>query len=116
MTTYDLVIRGAEIVDGSGATPFVGDVAVLDGRIAAVGRFEGEGREEIDAEGLLMTPGFVGIHTHYDGQATWDPYLTPSSLHGVTSIVFGNCGVGFAGLPFEHLLGPHRSHSARGDG
>jgi len=96
MTTYDLVIRGAQIVDGSGSSPFEGDVAVLDGRIAAVGRFDGEGREEIDARGLIVTPGFVDIHTHYDGQATWDPYLTPSSLHGVTSIVFGNCGVGFA--------------------
>jgi len=93
---YDLVIRGAKIVDGSGGTPFVGDVAVKDGLIAAVGEVAEPGREEIDAKGALVTPGFVDIHTHYDGQATWDPYLTPTSLHGVTSIVFGNCGVGFA--------------------
>lgn len=93
---YDLVIRGAKIVDGSGDPPFEGDVAVKDGVIAEVGRVSQQGREEIDAAGALLTPGFVDIHTHYDGQATWDPYLTPSSLHGVTSLVFGNCGVGFA--------------------
>ena len=93
---HDLVIRGAQIVDGSGDAPFVGDVAVKDGKISAVGVVSESGREEIDAKGAVVTPGFVDIHTHYDGQATWDPYLTPSSLHGVTSIVFGNCGVGFA--------------------
>jgi N-acyl-D-aspartate/D-glutamate deacylase len=93
---YDLVIRGAKIVDGSGNAPFVGDVAVKDGVIAAVGAVSGSGAQEIDAAGKLLTPGFVDIHTHYDGQATWDPYLTPTTYHGVTSIVFGNCGVGFA--------------------
>lgn len=93
---YDLVIRGGRLIDGSGAPERPGDIAVLDGRIAAVGHDLGRARREVDAEGLLVTPGFVDIHTHYDGQATWDSYLTPSSWHGVTSAVFGNCSVGFA--------------------
>jgi N-acyl-D-aspartate/D-glutamate deacylase len=93
---YDLILRGGLIADGTGEAPFEGDVAVKDGRIAAVGSVEGEARREIDARGLLVTPGFVDIHTHYDGQVTWDPHLTPSSWHGVTTVVFGNCGVGFA--------------------
>jgi N-acyl-D-aspartate/D-glutamate deacylase len=94
--TYDVVIRGGAIVDGTGADPFVGDVAVKDGRIAAVGAVAGKGREEIDAAGKLVTPGFVDIHTHYDGQASWDERMQPSSWHGVTTILMGNCGVGFA--------------------
>jgi len=93
---YDLIVRGGMIVDGSGEAPREGDVAVKDGRIVAVGRVEGEAREEIDAHGLAVTPGFVDIHTHYDGQVTWDAHLTPSCWHGVTTAVFGNCGVGFA--------------------
>ncbi|MCH2171800.1 amidohydrolase family protein [Myxococcota bacterium] len=93
---FDLVIRGGTIVDGTGEPPRIGDVAVRDGKIAAVGEVSEAGREEIDATGKIVTPGFVDIHTHYDGQATWDPYLTPSSGHGVTTIVLGNCGVGFA--------------------
>jgi len=93
---HDLVIRGGNVVDGSGSAPRIADVAVNDGRITAVERSVDRGHREIDATGLLVTPGFVDIHTHYDGQATWDPYLTPSSLHGVTTVVFGNCGVGFA--------------------
>jgi len=96
MTTHDLVIRGGTIVDGTGAKPFIGDVAIDNGKISAVGTVEGKGREEYDAKDLLVTPGFVDIHTHYDAQATWDPYLTPSSQHGVTTVVMGNCGVGFA--------------------
>src|SRR6185295_19089337 len=92
----DLVIRGGMIFDGSGAPGREGDVAVSGGRIAAVGRFPGSGREEIDARGLIVTPGFVDIHTHYDGQATWASELSPSSWHGVTTAVMGNCGVGFA--------------------
>jgi len=95
-TNFDLVIRGGEILDGRGGPAVTGDVAVKDGKIAAVGRFSGSGAEEIDARGKLVTPGFVDIHTHYDGQATWDRYLTPSSLHGTTTVVMGNCGVGFA--------------------
>ncbi len=75
---YDLIVRGGMIVDGSGGAPREGDVAVKDGRIVAVGRVEGEAREEIDAHGLAVTPGFVDIHTHYDGQVTWDAHLTPS--------------------------------------
>jgi N-acyl-D-aspartate/D-glutamate deacylase len=93
---FDLVVRGGVIVDGTGATPREGDVAVSQGCIAAVGRFEGCGTEEIDAKGRIVTPGFVDIHTHYDGQAVWDRHMAPSAWHGVTTAVMGNCGVGFA--------------------
>ncbi|MCG6951032.1 MAG: amidohydrolase family protein [Betaproteobacteria bacterium] len=93
---HDLVIRNATLVDGSGVASRVADVAVDGARFAAVGEGVGAGRRVIDADGLLLTPGWVDIHTHYDGQATWDPQLTPSSWHGVTTAVFGNCGVGFA--------------------
>ncbi len=93
---HDLVIRNGTIVDGTGAPPRVADLAVDKKLITAVGGDIGHGRREIDARNLLVTPGFVDIHTHYDGQATWDPLLTPSSWHGVTTVVFGNCGVGFA--------------------
>jgi N-acyl-D-aspartate/D-glutamate deacylase len=94
--TYDTVIRGGRVVDGTGGEPFVADVAVRDGKIAEVGIISGRGREEIDAQGMIVTPGFVDIHTHYDGQATWDGRMQPSSWHGVTTVVMGNCGVGFA--------------------
>jgi N-acyl-D-aspartate/D-glutamate deacylase len=93
---FDLVVRGGTVVDGTGQPGFEADVAVKDGRIAAVGRIAGGGAEEIDARGQLVTPGFVDIHTHYDGQATWDERMQPSSWHGVTTVVMGNCGVGFA--------------------
>ena len=93
---HDLVIRNGKIVDGTGQPSFIGDVAIDGGKITSVGPKAGAGRREIDATGLLVTPGFVDIHTHYDGQVTWDPYLTPSSWHGVTTLVMGNCGVGFA--------------------
>lgn len=93
---HDLVIRNGTVVDGSGAPAQVGDVAIDGARISAVGTVPGRGRRQIDADGRLVTPGFVDIHTHYDGQATWDPEITPSSWHGVTTIVMGNCGVGFA--------------------
>lgn len=93
---FDLVIRGGLVADGLGGAPVMADVAVKAGRIAALGKFAGSGREEIDAKGQLVTPGFVDIHTHYDGQATWDSHLAPSSWHGVTTVVMGNCGVGFA--------------------
>src|SRR6202163_2652299 len=94
--TYDLCIRNGSIVDGLGGQPYVGDVAVADGVIAAVGTVDGDAPREIDAKGLLVTPGFVDLHTHYDGQAIWSDRLTPSSAHGVTTAVMGNCGVGFA--------------------
>lgn len=94
---FDIVVRNGTIVDGTGNdTTFQGDVAVKDGVIAAVGKVEGGGREEIDAGGRIVTPGFVDIHTHYDGQAVWDNHLAPSAWHGVTTVVMGNCGVGFA--------------------
>jgi N-acyl-D-amino-acid deacylase len=103
---YDLVITGGMVVDGTGTPPRLADIAVQDGVIAAVtepGQLDGDGREHIDATGLLVTPGFVDIHTHYDGQATWDPFLTPSCWHGVTTVVAGNCGVGFApAAPDKH--------------
>ena len=95
--TYDLIIRNGTIVDGLGGDPYVGDVAVRDGVIAGVGHVNGEkAKREIDATGLLVTPGFVDLHTHYDGQSIWSERLTPSSAHGVTTVVMGNCGVGFA--------------------
>jgi len=93
---YDLVIRGGAIADGAGGAIREADVGVKDGRIAAVGPVNARGADEIDARGKLVTPGFVDIHTHYDGQATWDQRMQPSSWHGVTTVVMGNCGVGFA--------------------
>lgn len=105
MSTYDLVVRGGTIADGTGAPLFAGDVAIAGGRIAAVGAGLAAGREEIDATGKLVTPGFVDVHTHYDGQVTWDERLAPSSWHGVTTAVIGNCGVGFAPCkPDQHDL------------
>ena len=96
MHIHDLVIRNGNIVDGSGKKPFLGDVAIDDGKITKVGEVINSGKKEIDADGNLVSPGWVDIHTHYDGQVCWDPYLTPSSWHGVTTVVMGNCGVGFA--------------------
>ena len=92
---HDLVIRGGTLVDGTGAPSRSGDIGIKDGRVAEVGKV-GAGKREIDAAGLLVAPGWVDIHTHYDGQASWDPYMTPSSWHGVTTAIMGNCGVGFA--------------------
>jgi len=93
---HDLVIRNGHVVDGSGAPAARADVAIDGDRIVTVGSVDGGGRRVIDADGLVVTPGFVDIHTHYDGQATWDPEVSPSSWHGVTTVVMGNCGVGFA--------------------
>lgn len=101
----DLLVRGGTIVDGRGEEPFVGDVAIRDGWIVAVGAFDGEADEIVDASGLTVTPGFVDIHTHYDGQAIWSEEMSPSSSHGVTTVVTGNCGVGFAPCrPEDHDL------------
>lgn len=103
MQRYDLVIRNGTLADGTGNALRETDIAVQDGRIIQVGTFSGSGHEEIDARDLLVTPGFVDIHTHYDGQATWDNRLAPSSWHGVTTAVMGNCGVGFAPVrPQDH--------------
>ena len=94
--TWDLKIAGGRIIDGTGGAGFEGDIAIQDGRIVEVGRCDGAASLVIDAEGAIVTPGFVDIHTHYDGQATWDPDMLPSAQHGVTTAVMGNCGVGFA--------------------
>ena len=96
MATYDLIIRNGTIVDGTGTARFTGDLAVKDGLIAAVGQVHGDAAHEIDAKGKVVAPGWVDVHTHYDGQATWDAEMAPSSWHGVTTVVMGNCGVGFA--------------------
>ncbi|MBV1931734.1 MAG: amidohydrolase family protein [Porticoccaceae bacterium] len=93
---YDLIIKGGTIVDGTGNKRFTGDIAIDDGLIAAVGKVTGTAKETINADGLLVAPGWVDIHTHYDGQATWDPLITPSGWNGVTTAIMGNCGVGFA--------------------
>jgi N-acyl-D-aspartate/D-glutamate deacylase len=101
--SYDLVIRGGMVIDGTGSPGRSADVAISDGAIIAVGRVEEKGRREIDAEGAIVTPGFVDIHTHYDGQVTWDNRLQPSSTHGVTTALIGNCGMGFAPVrPADH--------------
>jgi N-acyl-D-aspartate/D-glutamate deacylase len=99
---HDIVIRGGTIVDGTGNSAFSGDVAISGGRVAAVGGKQGPARRDIDADGLLVTPGWVDVHTHYDGQAMWDPLLAPSCWHGVTTVMFGNCGVGFAPVKKHH--------------
>jgi N-acyl-D-aspartate/D-glutamate deacylase len=96
MQEYDLVIRRGKIVDGSGRAAYFGDIAVSEGKIVKIGEIAGRGVEEIDAEGLMVTPGFVDLHTHYDGQVIWDERTEPSASHGVTTVVIGNCGVGFA--------------------
>ena len=105
MAQYDLVIRSGSVIDGTGQQPFTADVAIKNGKIAATGRVSGHGDREVNADGALVTPGFVDIHTHYDGQATWSNRMPPSSHHGVTSVVMGNCGVGFAPVrPTDHDL------------
>jgi N-acyl-D-amino-acid deacylase len=93
---FDLIVRAGTVVDGTGSKPFTADVGVRDGRVVEVGRLSERARREIDADGLVVTPGFVDIHTHFDGQATWDPILASSAWHGITSVAMGNCGVGFA--------------------
>src|SRR6201985_3085103 len=99
----DLVIRGGNIADGKGGDLFEADVAIRDGRITEVGKVAGKGKEEIDARGKLVTPGFVDVHTHYDGQVAWSHDITPSSQNGVTTAIMGNCGVGFAPCrPSDH--------------
>ena len=96
MADFDLIVRGGSLHDGNGSEPRTADVAVRDGLIVEVGRVDGSAAREIDADGALVIPGIVDIHAHYDGQATWDNRLQPSSWHGVTTVVMSNCGVGFA--------------------
>src|SRR4051812_19164663 len=103
-STPDLVIRDGTIADGKGGELFEADVAISGGRITEVGKVTGKGREEIDAKGKLVAPGFVDVHTHYDGQVTWSQDITPSSQNGVTTAIMGNCGVGFAPCrPVDHV-------------
>ncbi len=103
MTTYDTIIRGGTVIDGTGAAAQTADVGIKDGLIADVGQLSGRADRQIDADGALVTPGFVDIHTHYDGQATWSNRMSPSSHHGVTTVIMGNCGVGFAPVrPADH--------------
>ncbi len=105
MAEYDLVVRGGTVIDGAGGAGVAGDVAVKDGLIVEVGRVSGRAKREVNADGALVTPGFVDIHTHYDGLATWSTRMFPSSHHGVTTAVMGNCGVGFAPVkPADHGL------------
>ena len=99
---HDIAIRGGSIIDGLGNPAFTGDVAITGDRIVQVGGKAGPARRNVDATGKLVTPGWVDVHTHYDGQATWDKILGPSSWHGVTTIMFGNCGVGFAPCRPQH--------------
>ena len=93
---HDTLIKSATIVDGTGQAGFTGDVAISDGQITEVGKVAGAAKETINADGALLAPGWVDVHTHYDGQVTWDDEIDPSFSHGVTSVVMGNCGVGFA--------------------
>ena len=105
MAQHDMVIRAGSVIDGTGREAFTADVAIKDGLIVEVGKVSGAGQREINADGALVTPGFVDIHTHYDGQATWSNRMSPSSHHGVTTVVTGNCGVGFAPVrPTDHNL------------
>ena len=105
MAQYDLVVQGGTVIDGSGSEAVTADVAIKDGLVAEVGKLSGSAHQTIDADGALVTPGFVDIHTHYDGQATWSNRMSPSSHHGVTTVIMGNCGVGFAPVrPTDHNL------------
>src|SRR5437899_11482137 len=101
----DLVIRGGNIADGKGSDLFEADIAIANGRIAEVGKVTAKGKEEIDAKGKLVAPGFVDVHTNYDGQVTWSQDITPSAQNGVTTAIMGNCGVSFPPCrPVDHVM------------
>lgn len=109
---HDLVIRAGSVVDGTGAPSRTADIAIDGDQIVAVGKVDEAGRAEIDADGALVTPGFVDVHTHYDGQASWDDVMAPSVNHGVTTAVMGNCGVGFAPVRPDSRTGPATAAAA----
>ena len=94
--SHDIIIRGGQIVDGSGSEAYHGDVGIRDGQISEIGKVDGSATREIDARGALVTPGFIDVHTHFDAQIGWDPLMTPLSWRGVTTALMGNCGVTFA--------------------
>src|SRR5262252_3636856 len=117
MPMYDLVIRGAIVVDGLGHDPIRADVAVKDGRIAAIGEVGKDASETVDAGGLTLMPGIIDLHTHFDAQVTWDPTLSPSPSLGVTTAIMGNCGFGIVPSPPASARSDHaQSRSRRGDG
>ena len=101
MSQFDLVVRAGSVLDGTGSEPYTADIGVKDGIIQRWERINSKTYQEVDADGAIVTPGFVDIHTHYDGQATWSNRMSPSSHHGVTTAVMGNCGVGFAPVRAE---------------
>ena len=102
MPEYDLVIKDGMVIDGTRLPRYRGDIGVKDGKIAKIGRLQShQGTKTLDAEGHMVVPGFIDLHTHYDAQLFWDPYLTISGWHGITSVVIGNCGFGFAPVPPE---------------
>src|SRR6195952_5198866 len=99
---FDTIVRGGTIVDGLGGQPYTADIAIVGGNIAELGSVTGTARQEIDADGAVVTPGFIDVHTHYDGQFLWDDKIDPSFSHGLTTVIAGNCGVGFAPASREH--------------